>query len=129
MEATSQGKISWASYSALVLAIVALVLAAVALVLSLRAYIFRDRVEWPGVSQVRLNDSDTGEHVGIIQAQYGGIAIRRAYKQDGPGNSTELKLRGDGTVLIDLHEGDAKVASWSLSKDGPQFEKFGSESP
>jgi len=108
---------------------VALVLAIVALVLSLRPYIFRDRVEWPGVSFVRFLDSNSDEPIGFMRAEYGALTIGHFRRKDGSVkdlNRLELRLRDDG-LLIELQEHGVLVGKWSLTKDTDTLTRVGGE--
>jgi hypothetical protein len=99
---------------------IAIFLALIALLLNLKPYIFRDRVSYPGVSYVRLNDSDTGEQVGFILAQYGSLTIARIANEGR--DRTELRMRSDGSLGIVL-QNKGRTVSWSLTEEGPKFQK------
>jgi len=106
---------------------VAIVLAIVAIVLSLGPYVFQDRAEWPGISFVRFLDSNSGEPIGFMRAEYGALTIGQFKKKsDGRDefNRVELQLRDDG-LMVELQKDGASVGRWSLTQDTDTLTRIG----
>lgn len=102
----------------------AIVLASIALILAIIPYLVVDRVQWPGVSFIKLRDQNTGEDTGFIKAEYGSVMVTRLGKKDS--NRLTFELTADNVARIEIHKADRVVARWSVSEAGESFEKLDS---
>lgn len=98
----------------------AITLSCIAILLFLcNRYILRDRVSYPGVSFIHLLDGDDGKSLGYIKGEYGTIKFVRRFSD----KQTELQLRSDGSVAVEMRDGKGHKITWSLTEDGERFEK------